>query len=442
VGLLDDLTSPSKERYAVPKDNVVQLIQPGTIEDQLTEVLRRGARALLAQAVEAEVASFLAKHADLRTEHGRVRVVRHGHLPEREVMTGIGPVAVRQPRVRDRAAAADNPGRIRFSPSILPPYMRRSKSIETLLPILYLKGISTGDFSEALTALLGKDAAGLSASAIGRLKDGWLDEHAAWQKRDLSARRYVYIWADGIHLEARLEDEKQCILVVIGATPEGRKELVGFTDGARESAHDWRELLFDLKRRGLDVSPELMVADGALGFWKAAGEVWPKAREQRCWVHKTANVLAKLPKSQQPKAKRALQEIWMAETKAGAETAFDDFIESYSVKYEKAADCLEKDRDALLAFYDFPAEHWKHLRTTNPIESTFATVRHRTIRAKGCLSNKTALAMVFKLVEGAQKSWRRLDGHNQLPKLILGVKFSDGLEVTGRSIRQPATAAA
>jgi len=419
----------------VPKDNVVQLIQPGTIEDQLTEVLRCGARALLAQAVEAEVASFLAKHADLRTEDGRARVVRHGHLPEREVMTGIGPVAVRQPRV-------DNPGRIRFSPSILPPYMRRSKSIETLLPILYLKGISTGDFSEALTALLGKDAAGLSASAIGRLKDGWLDEHAAWQKRDLSARRYVYIWADGIYLEARLEDEKQCILVVIGATPEGRKELVGFTDGARESAHDWRELLFDLKRRGLDVSPELMVADGALGFWKAAGEVWPKAREQRCWVHKTANVLAKLPKSQQPKAKRALQEIWMAETKAGAETAFDAFIESYSVKYEKAADCLEKDRDALLAFYDFPAEHWKHLRTTNPIESTFATVRHRTIRAKGCLSNKTALAMVFKLVEGAQKSWRRLDGHNQLPKLILGVKFSDGLEVTGRSIRQPATAAA
>jgi putative transposase len=440
VGLLDDLTSPSKERYAVPNDNVVQLIQPGTIEDQLTEVLRCGARALLAQAVEAEVASFLAKHADLRTEDGRARVVRHGHLPEREVMTGIGPVAVRQPRVRDRAAAADNPGRIRFSPSILPPYMRRSKSIETLLPILYLKGISTGDFSEALTALLGKDAAGLSASAIGRLKDGWLDEHAAWQKRDLSARRYVYIWADGIHLEARLEDEKQCILVVIGATPEGRKELVGFTDGARESAHDWRELLFDLKRRGLDVSPELMVADGALGFWKAAGEVWPKAREQRCWVHKTANVLAKLPKSQQPKAKRALQEIWMAETKAGAETAFDAFIESYSVKYEKAADCLEKDRDALLAFYDFPAEHWKHLRTTNPIESTFATVRHRTIRAKGCLSNKTALAMVFKLVEGAQKSWRRLDGHNQLPKLILGVKFSDGLEVTGRSIRQPAAA--
>jgi putative transposase len=426
----------------VPNDNVVRLIQPGAFDDQLTEVLRHGARALLAQAVEAEVAGFLAKHTDLKTEQGHQRVVRHGHLPEREVMTGIGPVAVRQPRVRDRGVAADEPGRIRFSPSILPPYMRRSKSIETLLPILYLKGISTGDFSEALAALLGKDASGLSASAIGRLKDGWQDEHAAWQKRDLSARRYVYVWADGIHLEARLEDEKQCILVVIGATPEGRKELVGFTDGARESAHDWRELLLDLKRRGLDAQPEMMIADGALGFWKAAGEVWPKAAEQRCWVHKTANVLAKLPKSQQPKAKRALQEIWMAETKAAAQAAFNAFVESYALKYEKAADCLAKDRDTLLAFYDFPAEHWKHLRTTNPIESTFATVRHRTIRSKGCLSNKTALAMVFKLVEGAQRSWRRLDGHAQLPKLILGVKFSDGLEVAARATRQPATAAA
>lgn len=426
----------------MPNDNVVRLIQPGAFDDQLTEVLRNGARALLAQAVEAEVAGFLDKHAACTTEDGRTRIVRHGHLPEREVMTGIGPVPVKQPRVRDRGATADDPGRIRFSPAILPPYMRRSKSIETLLPILYLKGISTGDFTEALAALLGKDASGLSASAIGRLKDGWLDEHAAWQKRDLSARRYVYVWADGIHLEARLEDEKQCILVIIGATPEGRKELVGFTDGARESAHDWRELLLDLKRRGLDAQPELMIADGALGFWKAAGEVWPQASEQRCWVHKTANVLAKLPKSQQPKAKRSLQEIWMAETKAAAEAAFDAFIESYALKYEKASDCLDKDRDALLAFYDFPAEHWKHLRTTNPIESTFATVRHRTVRSKGCLSNKTALAMVFKLVEGAQSSWRRLDGHTQLPKLILGVKFSDGLEVAAKPIRQPATAAA
>ena len=282
--------------------NVVKLVQPGTFSDQLTEVLRRGARCLLAQAVEAEVADFLGGHCELKTGDGRQRVVRHGHLPEREVLTGIGPVALRQPRVRDRAAAADDPGRIRFSSMILPPYMRRSKSIETLLPILYLKGISTGDFSEALAALLGKDAPGLSASAIGRLKEGWQDDHATWARRDLSARRYVYIWADGIHLQARLEDEAQCILVIIGATPEGTKELIGFTDGTRESAHDWRVLLLDLKRRGLTIAPELAVADGALGFWKALGEVWPKTREQRCWVHKTANVLAKLPKSQHPKA--------------------------------------------------------------------------------------------------------------------------------------------
>jgi putative transposase len=443
VGVLEASTSPPKERYAVSNDNVSKLIQPGAFDDQLTEILRQGARTLLAQAVEAEVADFLAKHTDLTTEDGRQRIVRHGHLPEREVMTGIGPVAVRQPRIRDRETAAGDPGRIRFSPAILPPYMRRSKSIETLLPILYLKGISTGDFSEALAALLGKDAPGLSPTAIIRLKDGWIDEHDAWQKRDLSAKRYVYVWADGIYLQARLEDEKQCILVLIGATREGSKELVGFTDGARESAQDWRELLLDLKRRGLDVRPELAIADGAVGFWKAAGEVWPTTREQRCWVHKTANVLGKLPKSQQPKAKRALQEIWMAETKADAEIAFDAFIESYQVKYEKAAECLNKDRDALLTFYDFPAEHWKHLRTTNPIESTFATVRHRTIRSKGCLSNRTALAMVFKLVEAAQKSWRRLDGNNQLPKLILGVKFADGLEVVAKPAnRQPTIVAA
>lgn len=443
MGVLEASTSPLKERYAVSDDNVFKLIQPGAFDDQLTEILRQGARTLLAQAVEAEVADFLAKHADLKTGNGRQRVVRHGHLPKRDVMTGIGPVPVRQPRVRDREAAADDPGRIRFTPAILPPYMRRSKSIEMLLPILYLKGISTGDFSEALAALLGKDAAGLSPAAIVRLKEGWLDEYDTWQKRDLSAKHYVYVWADGIYLQARLEDEKQCILVLIGATPEGRKELVGFTDGARESAQDWRELLLDLKRRGLDVRPQLAIADGALGFWKAAGEVWPTTREQRCWVHKTANVLAKLPKSQQPKAKRALQEIWMAETKADAEAAFDAFIESYQVKYEKAAECLNKDRDALLTFYDFPAEHWKHLRTTNPIESTFATVRHRTVRSKGCLSNRTALAMVFKLVEAAQNTWRRLDGNNQLPKLILGVKFADGLEVvTKTTYRQPSTAAA
>ena len=413
----------------MPNDTVIKLIQPGTFNDQLTDVLRNGARALLAQAVEAEVADFLGTHADIKTEDGHRRVVRHGHLPEREVMTGIGPVAVRQPRVRDREAGADDPERIHFTPAILPPYARRSKSLEMLIPILYLKGISTGDFEEALAALLGKDASGLSASTIARLKDVWVDEHKRWNERDLSAKRYVYVWADGIHLQARLEDDAQCILVIIGATPEGKKELIGFADGTRESAHDWRTLLLDLKRRGLAIAPELAVADGALGFWKALGEVWPKTREQRCWVHKTANVLNRLPKSQHTKAKRALQEIWMAETKTDADVAFDAFIKSYEVKYDKAAECLEKDREALLAFYDFPAEHWKHLRTTNPIESTFATVRHRTTRAKGCLSNKTALALVFKLVDGAQKTWRKLDGHNQLPKIIQGVKFTDGLEV-------------
>jgi len=418
-------------------NNVFKLAQPGTFTDSLTEILRGGAHALLKQAVAAEVADFLHRHADLKTEAGRQRVVRHGHLPEREIMTGIGPVAVRQPRIRDREAGAGE--RIRFNPTILPPYARRTKSLEVLIPILYLKGISTGDFEEVLAALVGEDAPGLSASTIGRLKEVWTEEHERWQKRDLSMKRYVYFWADGIHLEARLEDQAQCILVIIGATPEGKKELVGFTDGMRESAQSWRELLLDLKRRGLSAAPELAVADGALGFWKALGEVWPTTREQRCWVHKTANVLNKLPKSLHSKAKRALQDIWMAETKKDAVMALDAFAESYGIKYDKAVDCLTKDRDTLLAFYDFPAEHWKHLRTTNPIESTFATVRHRTIRSKGCLSNKTALAMVFKLVDGAQKSWRRLDGHNQLPKVIEGVKFTDGI-ATVRQDAQPAAA--
>jgi putative transposase len=417
-------------------NNVFKFAQPGVFTDLLTEILRNGARALLTQAVEAEVADFLDRHADLRTEAGRQRVVRHGHLPEREITTGIGPVTVRQPRIRDREASAGEP--IRFNPAILPPYARRTKSLEVLIPILYLKGISSGDFEEALAALVGRDAPGLSASTIARLKEVWTEEHERWQKRDLSMKRYVYLWADGIHLEARLEDQPQCILVIIGATPEGKKELVGFSDGMRESAQSWRDLLLDLKRRGLAAAPELAVADGALGFWKALGEVWPATREQRCWVHKTANVLNKLPKSLHSKAKRALQEIWMAETKKDAVTAFNAFAASYGAKYDKAVDCLAKDRNTLLAFYDFPAEHWKHLRTTNPIESTFATVRHRTIRSKGCLSNKTALAMVFKLVEGAQKSWRRLDGHNQLPKLIEGVKFTDGIE----AVRQDAQATA
>jgi len=421
----------------VTETNVFQLSQPGSFIDPLTEVLRDGARALLAQAVEAEVASLLNRYADETTDDGRQRLVRHGHLPEREIVTGIGRVTVRCPRVRDRVGEGSE--RIRFSSAILPPYARRSKSLEVLIPILYLKGISTGDFEEALVALLGKGAGGLSASTIGRLKEAWSEEHMRWSKRELSAKRYVYFWIDGIHVQARLEQDAQCLLVIIGATPEGKKELVGLTDGVRESTQSWKELLLDLKRRGLSMGPELAIADGALGFWQALEEIWPHTRGQRCWVHKTANVLNKLPKSQQTKAKRALQEIWMAETKKDALVAFDAFIETWRAKYERAVDCLIKDRDALLAFYDFPAEHWKHLRTTNVIESSFATVRHRTVRSKGCLSNKTALAMIFKLAEAAEKSWRRLDGHRQLPKIILGVRFTDGIEVA-RSEAQIAAA--
>ena len=306
--------------------SVLKLSQPSTFSDPLTEVLRSGARSLLARAVEAEVAAFLDGHSEARTEEGRRRLVRHGHLPEREIMTGIGPVAVRAPRVRDRTGQGAD--RIRFSSALLPPYARRSKSLEVLIPVLYLKGISTGDFAEALAALLGPDAGGLSASTVARLTEVWADEHAHWLKRDLSARHYVYFWADGIHVQARLEDDAQCLLVIIGATPEGKKELVGLIDGVRESAQSWRELLLDLKRRGLAVAPDLAIADGALGFWKAIEEVWPRTRSQRCWVHKTANVLNKLPKSQHSKAKRALQEIWMAETRNDADSAFDAFIET------------------------------------------------------------------------------------------------------------------
>ena len=407
--------------------NVIKLAQPGTFTDSLTEILRNGAHALLAQAIELEVANFIGRYADLKTAAGRQRLVRHGHLPKREIMTGIGPVAVRQPRVRDREPSEGE--RIRFSSSILPPYARRTKSLEVLIPILYLKGISTGDFEEALGALLGKDTGGLSASTIGRLKEAWADEHARWLDRDLSGKRYVYFWVDGIYVQARLEDDAQCLLVIIGATAEGKKELVGLADGIRESAQSWKELLLDLQRRGLTIGPQLAVADGALGFWKAIDQVWPKTYAQRCWVHKTANVLNKLPKSLQARAKRALQDIWMAETRQDADAAFDGFIECYGLKYEKAVECLSEDRVPLLAFYDFPAEHWKHLRTTNPIESTFATVRHRTIRSRGCLSNKTALAMIFKLAQAAEKSWHRLRGYDQLPKVICGVKFDDGIEV-------------
>lgn len=408
-------------------DTVVTLRQPGEFADPLTTVLRDGARQLLAHAVEAEVAEALAAHAHLTTDDGRQRMVRHGHMPERTIQTGIGPVEVRQPRVRDRGASGAE--RIRFTSAILPRYARRTKSLDVLLPALYLRGISTGDMQEALTALLGKDAPNLSPAVLARLKAGWQEEYERWKKRDLSARRYVYIWADGVYLQARMEPDKQCILVLIGATPEGKKELIGFQAGYRESAQSWRELLADLKSRGLTVPPKLAIGDGALGFWKALEEEFGATRQQRCWLHKVMNVLNKLPKSVQPKAAADLKEIWNAESRAEAEKAFNRFLAKYRAKYDKATDCLAKDREALLAFYDFPAEHWKHIRTSNPIESTFATVRHRTTRSKGCLSHETGMIMVFKLIQAAQSSWRRLDGQNQLPKVITGVRFADGIEV-------------
>jgi putative transposase len=408
---------------------VVPLRQPDGTDDPLTAVLRSGARRLLAQAVEAEAEAFLAMMAGARLPDGRERIVRHGHGPERAVQTGIGPVEVRRVKLRDRGAG-ENGQRIRFTSAILPRWARPTPSLDALLPILYLRGVSAGDFQEALAALLGRDAPNLSPAVIARLKGEWEAEYARWQRRELSARRYVYIWADGVYLQARMEPQAECMLVLIGATPEGRKELIGFQVGLRESAQSWRELLIDLKARGLAIAPELATGDGALGFWKALEEVFPTTRHQRCTVHKTANVLDKLAKSVQPAAKRDLREIWTAPDRKAADAAIAVFANKYAAKYEKAVACLVKDRDALLTFHDFPAEHWDHLRTANPIESVFATVRHRTVRTKGALSQGTARLMVFKLVIAAAKTWRRLKGENQLPKVIEGVTFRNGVEVT------------
>ena len=408
--------------------NIVALRQPDDIDDPLTNILRAGARQLLAQAVEIEVETFLATVKDLKLADGRARVVRHGYGPARTIATGIGPVEVARAKIRDRGAAGDGE-RIRFSSAILPLWARRTRSLDALLPVLYLRGISTGDFQEALTALLGKDAPNLSPAVISRLTAEWQGEYECWQKRDLSARRYVYVWADGVFLQARMEDHGECMLVLIGATPEGKKELIGFQVGVRESAQSWRELLIDVKQRGLQIAPEIAVGDGALGFWKALDEVFPGTRHQRCWVHKTVNVLDKVPLSVQANMKKDLREVYWAPNRAAAEAAIDVFAEKYRAKYGRAVECLAKDRDALLAFYDFPAEHWDHLRTTNPIESVFATVRHRTVRTKGSLSSTTARLMVFKLVIAASKTWRRLKGTNQLPKVIAGVRFNDGIEV-------------
>jgi len=392
--------------------------------DLLTEVLRTGARTLLAQAVEAEVAEWIDSHADVTDEAGRRQVVRNGYAPERSITTPLGPVPVKQPRVRDRRPEGEQE---KFSSKLLPPYLRKAKSVEELIPYLYLKGVSSGDFTDALQAILGPGCPGLSASTVTRLKGVWEEEYEAWSKRSLEGKEYVYVWADGIHTNIRLEEDRQCLLVLMGATKEGKKELIAMTDGHRESAESWRELLLDVKRRGLSAEPKLAVGDGALGFWKALREVFPNTAEQRCWVHKTANVLDKLPKGKQPKAKRMIHDIWQADTREEANQAFDAFIEDYEVKHPKAVQCLKKDRDELLAFYDFPAEHWRHLRTTNPIESTFATIRLRHKRTKGCGSRTASLTMMFKLAESAAKRWRSLNGSERLPDVLRGTRFQDGL---------------
>jgi putative transposase len=417
--------------------NVFPLRQPGNIDDPLTDILRSGARRLLAQAIEIEAQTFLESMKELKLPDGRNRLVRHGHGPERAIQTGIGPVDVSRVKIRDRGAASTGE-RIRFTSAILPLWARRTRSLDSLLPVLYLRGISTGDFQEALSALLGADAPNLSPAVISRLTAEWKDEYTRWQKRDLSAHHYVYCWADGVYLQARMEDHSDCMLVLLGATPEGKKELIGFQVGVRESAQSWRELLVDLKSRGLSVAPEVAVGDGALGFWKAIEEIFPGTRHQRCWLHKTVNVLDKVPLSVQPNMKRDLREICLAPNRAAAEAALNVFAEKYRVKHGKAVECLTKDRESLLTFYDLPAEHWEHLRTTNPIESVFATVRHRTVRTKGSLSSATAKLMVFKLIIAASKTWRRLNGTNQLPKVIGGVIFQDGIEVIEASANRAA----
>jgi transposase-like protein len=398
---------------------------PSAGRDALTLILRQGAQQMLSMAIEAEVAEWIDSHRHLADERGHRQVVRNGYLPEREIITGLGPLQVRQPRVHDRRTGEE---REVFSSKILPPYLRKTKSLEELLPWLYLKGISTGDFQEALQALVGPECPGLSAATITRLLAQWQDDYKDWSKRPLKDKHYVYLWVDGVHFNIRLEEDRQCILVLMGATADGHKELIALHDGYRESEQSWRELLLDVKSRGLSIDPKLATGDGALGFWKALPQVFPTTRTQRCWVHKTANVLDKLPKRLQGRAKEMIHEIWMADTREAARAAFDAFLATYGPKYPQACECLTKDRDELLTFYDFPAEHWIHLRTTNPIESVFATVRLRHRRTKGSGSRAACLAMVHQLMLSASKHWRLLNGSILLPDVIAGVQFIDGVK--------------
>jgi putative transposase len=407
----------------VKHDSVIGFPRPGEVSDALSQLLREGAQRLIEQAVEAELQEYLVGVADRRDAQGRRSVVRNGHLPDRELLTGIGPVRVQVPKVRDRSGE----GAV-FHSKLVPPYVRRSRSVEAALPWLYLHGVSTGDMSQALGALVGPQAAGLSAAVVSRLKGKWKAEYENWRASRLDKDRWVYLWADGIYSGLRGESDRLCVLVVIGVNERGQKRFLAIEDGVRESKHSWKDVLHQLKERGLSVPPKLAVGDGALGFWSALAEVFPTTTAQRCWVHKMVNVLNYLPKSGQPKAKAALHEIWMAETKAKAIAAFERFVAGFQAKYPKAVDCLVKDREALLAFYDFPAEHWVHIRSTNVIESAFATIRHRSDRAKGCVSRDSMLSMIFKLGMSAQLGWRRLRGFEFLAKVIAGVKFRDGLE--------------
>ena len=408
------------------QDNLVEFKipeAPESFNDALSELLRQGARQIIAQAVEAELNEFLGQYQNLKDDAGRQAVVRNGYLPARTVTTGLGEVEIQVPKVRDRTKSG-----IKFNSLLLPPYLKRSRSVEEVLPWLYLKGVSTGDFGEALAALLGPEAKGLSSATISRLKAKWRDEHKDWQGRSLKHKRYVYVWADGIYFNIR-SDERQCILVMMGVTDTGHKELIGISAGYRESELSWKALMLQVKDQGLQYDPQLAIGDGALGFWKALPQVWPTTRKQRCWVHKTANVLNKLPQKLQPQAKSALWEIYRAETKTDANVAFNRFLKTYRAKYPEATECLEKDRDVLLAFYDFPAEHWQHIRSTNPIESTFATVRLRTDKTRGAVSKETITPLVFKLVESAQKRWLRIRGFKHLGDVIEGVQFTDGIRI-------------
>jgi putative transposase len=403
----------------------------------LDDLIQQGARQIVQQAIEAELASLLERFDNVKTLDGRRTVIRNGYLPEREVVTAIGPVTVKVPKVRDRSGSG-----VKFNSDIVPPYVRKSPRVSAALPWLYLRGVSTGDMSEALSVLLGEEAKGLSPNVVSRLKAQWADEHALWNQRDLSNARWVYWWADGIHTGLRSDDsDGQCLLVIIGVKPDGTKERVAIGDGFRESKDAWRELLLDLKARGLQSGPLLAAGDGAMGLWAALAEVFPKTRHQRCWFHKTGNVLNALPKSQHGRAKAGLQEIWQAATREEALAAFNRFTDAYSAKYPKATEKLTKDRDQLLAFYDFPAEHWQHLRTTNPIESTFATVRHRTTRTRNCVSRSTFLGLAFKLIESAEKSWRRIRAPEKIAPLLEGVPFKDGLPVTDSTPAQQPLAA-